>query len=180
MAESQGELVGMCLTGLRDPHPKVRWAACQALGQMCTDLGPDLQEAHATTILPALMAAMEDFSAPRVQAHASAAVVNFSEGCEPDLMAPYLDPLIAQLVALLQRGKKLVQEGALTALASVADCAQEAFVKYYDAVMPLLSTLLLNAQDKQYRWVVGWGSWGQGVWGGGARGVGRWGQGCGM
>jgi hypothetical protein len=112
---------------------------------------------------------LQDFSAPRVQAHASAAVVNFSEGCEPDLMAPYLDTLISQLVALLQRGKKLVQEGALTALASVADCAQEAFVKYYDAVMPLLSTLLLNAQDKQYRWVGE--RWGVGVGRRGGNGV---------
>ena len=31
------------LQGLRDQHPRVRWAACQALGQMCTDLGPDIQ-----------------------------------------------------------------------------------------------------------------------------------------
>ncbi len=48
--------------GLQDQHAKVRWAACQALGQMCTDLGPDLQ-----SILPGLMAVMDDFSQPRVQ-----------------------------------------------------------------------------------------------------------------
>jgi hypothetical protein len=29
--------------GVTDSHPKVRWASCQALGQLCTDLGPDLQ-----------------------------------------------------------------------------------------------------------------------------------------
>lgn len=29
--------------GAMDKHPRVRWASCQALGQMCTDLGPDLQ-----------------------------------------------------------------------------------------------------------------------------------------
>jgi hypothetical protein len=44
-----------------------------------------------------------------------------------------------------------LQEGALTALASVADCAQEQFVRYYDAVMPLLSQILHNAQNKEHR-----------------------------
>ena len=68
--------------GLADPHAKVRWAACQALGQLCTDLGPELQQDEHTRILPGLMAVMGDFSQPRVQAHAAAAVVNFSEHCE--------------------------------------------------------------------------------------------------
>ena len=68
--------------GLGDPHAKVRWAACQALGQLCTDLGPDLQQDEHARILPGLMAVMGDFSQPRVQAHAAAAVVNFSEHCE--------------------------------------------------------------------------------------------------
>ena len=125
---------------------------------MCTDLSPDIQDGHCEQILPALMAAMDDFNAPRVQAHAAAAVVNFSEGAEADLMAPHLDALIAKLLTLLQRGKRLVQEGALTAIASVADSAEELFVKYYDAVMPLLSSILLNARDKQVPAVGGGGA----------------------
>ena len=68
--------------GLRDQHPKVRWAACQAVGQMCTDLGPDFQEAEHARLLPGLMAVMDDFNHPRIQAHSAAAVVNFSENCE--------------------------------------------------------------------------------------------------
>ncbi len=54
----------------------------------------------------------------------------------------------AWLQVLLQHGKKLVQEGALTALASVADCSNQLFIKYYDTVMPLLLTILVNANDK--------------------------------
>lgn len=46
---------------------QVRWAACQALGQMCTDLGPDLQMRCGTVVLPALLEAMNDFHNPRVQ-----------------------------------------------------------------------------------------------------------------
>ena len=70
------------MQGLQDQHPKVRWAACQAVGQMCTDLGPDFQEAEHARLLPGLMAVMDDFAHPRIQAHSAAAVVNFSENCE--------------------------------------------------------------------------------------------------
>jgi hypothetical protein len=69
---------------------------------MCTDLGPELQETAHAQLLPALMRVMEDFSAPRVQAHVCAAVVNFSESVDSDILHPYLDQLIRMLVALLQ------------------------------------------------------------------------------
>lgn len=49
------------------------------------------------------------------------------------------------------------QEGALTALASVADCSQEYFVKYYDAVMPQLKQIMVAANvgcgGEVARWV---------------------------
>lgn len=70
---------------------------------MCTDLGPDIQDKSGNIILPALMAAMDDFANPRVQAHAAAAVVNFSEAAEPDVMTPHLDTLISKLLTLLQQ-----------------------------------------------------------------------------
>lgn len=143
-------------TYMHPPHHvccQVRWAACQALGQMCTDLGPELQSRCGDRVVPALLRAMEDFTSPRVQAHAAAAVVNFSEAAEPDAIGSHLDALIAALLSLLQRGSRIGQEGALTALASVADCAQEAFGRYYDAVMPLLSTILGGPANKELRCV---------------------------
>ncbi|CAL5227386.1 g10339 [Coccomyxa viridis] len=143
-------LADMCMQGLQDQHPKVRWAACQAVGQMCTDLGPDFQEAEHTRLLPGLMAVMDDFNHPRIQAHAAAAVVNFSENCEQNLVPPYLDALIQKLLSLLQNGQKVVQEGALTAMASVADCAKDSFAKYYTEVMPLLRHVLGAANDKAH------------------------------
>jgi hypothetical protein len=145
------QLVALCLSGAADAHPKVRWAACQALGQLCNDLGPELQETQHAAVLPALMALMDDFQNPRVQAHACAATVNFAENCDQDVVAPYLDTLIGKLLALLQQGRKNVQEGALTSLASVADCAQEYFVRYYDTCMPLLRHVLEHAQDSTQR-----------------------------
>ena len=51
-----------------------------------------------------------------------------------NLVPPYLDVLIQKLLGLLQNGQKVVQEGALTAMASVADCAKDSFAKYYTEV----------------------------------------------
>lgn len=142
-------LTGLCLQGVSDAHPKVRWASCQALGQLCTDLGPDLQEEQHAKILPAVMSLMDDFANPRVQAHACAAVVNFAESSDQDTIAPYLDALISKLLALLQRGRRNVQEGALTALAAVADTAEEYFIKYYETCMPLMTSILTHASGKE-------------------------------
>ena len=150
LRKSTDEIADMLVGRFQDPHPRVRWAAVNATGQLCTDLGPDIQDEQNTKLLPALLAAMDDPSM-RVAAHATAAMVNFSEGCDKDLMQPYLDALITKLLQLLQHQSKLVQEGALTALASVADSAQDLFQKYYSATMPYLKGILVNSQGKEDR-----------------------------
>lgn len=57
----------MVLNSFHDSHPRVRWAAINAIGQLSTDLGPDLQNQYHRRVLPALAAAMDDFQNPRVQ-----------------------------------------------------------------------------------------------------------------
>ncbi|KAL2557151.1 ARM repeat superfamily protein [Forsythia ovata] len=151
MTKNLEQVVNMVLTSFQDPHPRVRWAAINAVGQLSTDLGPDLQVQYHQHVLPALASAMDDFQNPRVQAHAASAVLNFSENCTPEILAPYLDGIVSKLLVLLQNSKQMVQEGALTALASVADSSQEHFQKYYDAVMPYLKAILMNATDKSNR-----------------------------
>ncbi|KAM0952064.1 putative importin-beta domain, armadillo-like helical, TOG domain, importin beta family [Dioscorea sansibarensis] len=151
MIKNLEQVVNMVLTSFQDPHPRVRWAAINAIFQLSTDLGPDLQVQYHHRVLPALAGAMDDFQNPRVQAHAASALLNFSENCTPEILAPYMDGIVSKLLVLLGSGKQMVQEGALTALASVADSSQEQFQKYYDAVMPYLKTILMNATDKSNR-----------------------------
>ncbi|XP_057781116.1 uncharacterized protein LOC130999574 [Salvia miltiorrhiza] len=151
MIKNLEQVVNMVLISFQHPHPRVRWAAINAIGQLSTDLGPDLQVQYHQRVLPALAASMDDFQNPRVQAHAASAVLNFSENCTPEILTPYLDGIVHKLLVLLQNSKQMVQEGALTALASVADSSQELFKKYYEAVMPYLKTILINATDKSNR-----------------------------
>lgn len=67
MIKNLEQVVSMVLNSFQDPHPRVRWAAINAIGQLATDLGPDLQVQYHQRVLPALATAMDDFHNPRVQ-----------------------------------------------------------------------------------------------------------------
>ena len=67
MIKNLEQVVSMVLNSFQDSHPRVRWAAINAIGQLSTDLGPDLQTQYHHRVLPALASAMDDFQNPRVQ-----------------------------------------------------------------------------------------------------------------
>ena len=48
-----------------------------------------------------LLSVLDDHANPRVQAHAGAALVNFSENCSKSLILPYLDPIMNKLEEIL-------------------------------------------------------------------------------
>ncbi|KAL6334201.1 hypothetical protein AAG906_006790 [Vitis piasezkii] len=59
------QMVTMVLNTFPNPHPCVRWAAINAIGQLSTDMGPDLQAQYHQRVLPALAASMDDFQNPQ-------------------------------------------------------------------------------------------------------------------
>uniref|UniRef100_A0A2K6F819 Importin 5 n=1 Tax=Propithecus coquereli TaxID=379532 RepID=A0A2K6F819_PROCO len=122
------EIVNFVLLFLQDPHPRVRYAACNAVGQMATDFAPGFQKKFHEKVIAALLQTMEDQGNQRVQAHAAAALINFTEDCT-----------------------KLVLEQVVTSIASVADTAEEKFVPYYDLFMPSLKHIVENAVQKELR-----------------------------
>ncbi|GLC44476.1 hypothetical protein PLESTB_000069200 [Pleodorina starrii] len=82
-------LAGLLVDALRDPHPRVRWAACHSVGVLSDDLGPGLQlqqgggGAALLRALSELLAEREGPACPqRVKAQACRAVVGFLEGLE--------------------------------------------------------------------------------------------------
>ncbi|CDR12997.1 unnamed protein product [Oncorhynchus mykiss] len=107
------EIVSFLLLFCQDPHPRVRYAACNAIGQMATDFAPTFQKKFHDKVISALLQTMEDQTNPRVQAHAAAALINFTEDCPKSLLIPYLDSLVQHLhvimVAKLQEGISLRQ-----------------------------------------------------------------------
>ncbi|KAI0165060.1 ARM repeat-containing protein [Hypoxylon sp. FL1284] len=150
MIKELSQVLELVVPALKDPHPRVRWAGCQALGQMSTDFAPTMQKDYYDTILKTIIPVL-DSPEGRVKAHAAAALVNFCEEAEKSILEPYLDDLLAHLFQLLQNEKRYVQEQALSTIATIADAAEAAFSKYYDTLMPLLVNVLRQETQKEYR-----------------------------
>ena len=154
-----GQIMDGVMNFIRDPHPRVRFAACNAIGQMSTDFAPVFEKKFHDKVVPGLLTLMDDHANPRVQAHAGAALVNFSEDCPKGILAPYLEPIISKLEEILsskfkelvERGNKLVLEQVVTTIASVADTAEEKFVAYYDRFVPCLKYIIQNANTTELR-----------------------------
>lgn len=149
----EGELdkvLNLVVPALQDPHPRVRWAGCNALGQMSTDFAGTMQTQYHQVVLSNIFPVLES-AEPRVQAHAAAALVNFCEEAEKDILEPYLDDLLNRLLILLRSPKRFVQEQALSTIATIADSAEAAFARYYDTLMPLLFSVLRQETSKEYR-----------------------------
>ncbi|KAG2182508.1 hypothetical protein INT43_007439 [Umbelopsis isabellina] len=150
MEPELGSIIQLIVPYFKDPSARVRYATCNAVGQMSTDFAPVLQKKFYEMVLSSLIPVMED-SEPRVQAHAAAALVNFCEEVDKAVLDPYLDPLFERLLVLLNTSKTYVQEQAITTIATVADSAEDKFIKYHGAIMPLLLNILRQATAKQYR-----------------------------
>ncbi|KAJ1361139.1 hypothetical protein KIN20_020327 [Parelaphostrongylus tenuis] len=153
------QIVREILPFLTDKHPRVRYAACNALGQMSSDFAPTLQKRCHELVVPALLATILDGSCDRVSAHAAAALINFCEDCPKQIISAYLPVIVSGLedalgssYSFLQAaGKKLRCEQVITAIASVADAAQDLFIDYYDRLVPSLKYILLNSTADKYR-----------------------------
>lgn len=150
MIKELSQVLELVVPALKDPHPRVRWAGCQALGQMSTDFAPTMQKDYYDIILKTIIPVL-DSPEGRVKAHAAAALVNFCEEAEKSTLEPYLDDLLSHLFQLLQNEKRYVQEQALSTIATIADAAEAAFSKYYDTLMPLLVNVLRQETEKEYR-----------------------------
>ena len=144
------QVLALVVPALQDPHPRVRYAGCNALGQMSTDFAGTMQEKYHAIVLTNIIPVLNS-PEPRVQAHAAAALVNFCEEAERKILEPYLADLLQHLLLLLRSQKRYVQEQALSTIATIADSAETAFIHYYDTLMPLLFNVLKEEQSKEYR-----------------------------
>jgi hypothetical protein len=144
------QVLALVVPALRDPHPRVRYAGCNALGQMSTDFAGTMQEKYHGIVLNNIIPVLGN-TEPRVQSHAAAALVNFCEEAERSILEPYLGDLLGRLLELLQSPKRYLQEQALSTIATIADSAETAFGQYYNNLMPLLTNVLKQEQGKEYR-----------------------------
>jgi hypothetical protein len=136
-----GDLLGLlwpCFSA--DQHARVHFAACHALGQLCTDFSGVLQLSFCSQALTALLQVLQTSQVTCVQQHAAAALVNFAEGVDQAVVAPFLDDLITTLVRLLPQSsaKPGLQQQLIATIAAFSSVAGRYFAQHYDTVVGLL------------------------------------------
>lgn len=148
----------LCLMGLKNQHPRVRFAACQCIGQTALDHAPAFQTNHSEDILRALLEALNDPVA-RVQSHSAAAFVNFAEESVFADLEPFLDGFMVGFFTRFdlnwrppregddddethaEKARK-VREQAVTGMAVLAGTLEGKFAKYYNQVVPTMVNLI--------------------------------------
>eukprot|EP01127_Copromyxa_protea_P013418 TRINITY_DN361_c0_g1_i1.p1 TRINITY_DN361_c0_g1~~TRINITY_DN361_c0_g1_i1.p1 ORF type:complete len:1095 (-),score=333.86 TRINITY_DN361_c0_g1_i1:67-3351(-) len=141
------QVVSLILPLFSDPHPRVRWAAANTAGQMATDFGPKLQKQFHADFLPRMAHLLSDNENPKVQSHVAAALVNWCEKLKASTLKQYLPTILNALHTLLKENRKqFVTEQVVTAIASVAGCAEKHFTEFYDIFMPILKDILMLAK----------------------------------
>jgi hypothetical protein len=68
---------------------------------MSTDFAPLFEKKFHDKVVPGLLMVLDDNTVPRVQAHAGAALVNFSEACPKNILTQYLDAIMSKLESVL-------------------------------------------------------------------------------
>mmetsp|Transcript_114158 Transcript_114158/g.170746 ORF Transcript_114158/g.170746 Transcript_114158/m.170746 type:complete len:1076 (-) Transcript_114158:51-3278(-) len=142
MKENLDQVIQCILPSFKDPHERVRWAACNTIGQMATDFSPVIQKRYHQEILTSIAMVMGDSGNPRVQSYAAAAIINFCDECKSKIVEPYLELLLGNLLALLTLNSEIVVEQAIIATAAIAECVGKSFIPFYSSFMPVMVKLL--------------------------------------
>ncbi|ORM39719.1 Importin-5 [Babesia sp. Xinjiang] len=149
--ERMPSIIKIMIDKLKDQDFRIRFAACQTIGQIALDHQPYVQITFFEEVIPALITTFEDQS-PRVQSHALSAFINFAEEVQKENLLPLADLIVKQLLAKINpNAHKSVREQAITSLAVVAGVLEEHFVKYYSTVMPLMKETIAKCVGTEER-----------------------------
>ncbi|CAG9310241.1 unnamed protein product [Blepharisma stoltei] len=130
--------------------PRLKWAVMTTIGLLCSEFHPELQNAYHFEILSAILSCLSSNNLAKVQAQASASMVNYSKGLlyknsSKDLaLFPYLSTLIQHFLSILTSPSSplfLLQE-ALNAIAMIACASESNFAPYYHQLVYGLRKLI--------------------------------------
>ncbi|KAJ1550784.1 hypothetical protein HK096_005040, partial [Nowakowskiella sp. JEL0078] len=148
-------IVSLVVARLADSHPRVRFAACNAIGQMCTDFAPLIQKKYHEQIMPKLVPIVDEDTFQRVQCHAAAAIVNFVEDSDQETISKYCNQIFQSLINILKRRgqiERYLLEQAITTIAAASFEHTLNKFSYYDEIMPILIEILstTDATDSEF------------------------------
>jgi len=143
------EMAKMLLNHVSHAHPRVRYTALHAIGQLANDQAPQFQDKWHRTVMPVFLEKMTD-PVDRVASMAMSAFVSFGEELDNTLMLEYANDFMEKLVHRLQNSQhRMVKEESITSIAVIAGVIEKDFSRYYDAIMPILKGLVMNATGEK-------------------------------
>jgi len=142
------ECANLLISNVDHPHPRVRYTALHAIGQLANDQAPQFQEHFHKEVMPMLLRKMDD-PVDRVAAMAMSAFVSFGEELE-DFMRSYsnvfMEKLGNRLTSSQHRG---IREESITAIAVIAGVIGDEFKMYYPTIMPILKGIVVNSNGEK-------------------------------
>ncbi|EEA05322.1 HEAT repeat family protein [Cryptosporidium muris RN66] len=148
--DHMGQIISRIIAFLKDPYPRVRYACCQAIGQIALDHSPLVQELFHATVLPQLIQTIDD-PISKVASHALSALVNFTEEVPAEDLQPYVQPLMEKLLNILHKQPqppRIVREQCITMIAVIAGVIENDFAPYYSTVVPYLKKTMQEASPQ--------------------------------
>lgn len=142
------DLVQLIIKSMQDPVAMVRSAAAMTLKQFSDFLQPEIIDCH-QMVMPALFACLDSATEDAgVKKRACSALDSFCEKLDREIQ-PYISPLMTHLVTTLRTSKdKQTQEGAISAIKSIAKSADEAFSPFFHDTVIILGELMTQKEDE--------------------------------
>ena len=151
--------------GVKDAHPRVRYAGLSCLALVLTELSPVAQTKFHQELVPALLSIIKEEKILKIRTHAISCMINFTRGLiqedeneinetqkSSDILNLYSDALFESLITNLQSGiqenYEPLQEEVLNLLNVSATLIEESFAKYFSSFMPLMIEILDKVEGK--------------------------------
>jgi len=143
-------MIPVLIEHLNHPNPKIRYASLHSIGQLADDMPKEFQNAYHATVVPALLARLDD-DVPRVQAHACAAITNFFEHASAEIVKPHTELVCTKLCDLIKNGISMIKENAVTTLATTAEKIEADFAPYFNSTLQFLIGYLNEFHQPEYK-----------------------------
>jgi len=156
--ENLGEILNMIVPFADSENQRLKWATASALGWLCTEFEPQIQNEYHSVIVPSLLKIVNISNLERVKAHGAKALVNYSKGLLLDEVSDVSQPLTQYAPLLLQFLAKLLEEAVskstfnvieevLKAISTTATAMESEFAPYYGEFMQALKTFASITAD---------------------------------
>lgn len=150
--EMISSVLDMVLGFLKNPNPKLRYAACHVIGQISEDMKFEFQNKYGAAVLPQLIALLQSDPVPHVISHVASALTNYLEGVKFDQIEGSLDTIANLLLHYSNIGIAKVKTSAYGALSSLVEVSKQRFQPYLDPILKLLFNYFEAVKYRHHRY----------------------------